>query len=556
MNDDFKKTLTFVPMEAKNPSFQMRNLTTILLYHIFFPTISFAQYGFEWVIPPKYESFYNIESSEYLVFVNNNKIGVFDTTGKQILPYKYDAENGIVVYGDYAQLGQDGMQGIINLKTGKVEVPFEYQYCYRVYDFANKNMPLIVNNEGKFGLLEFGTWKTILPMEFQQINVEPDKQLITATKNNLWGMYDMKGKQILPHEYKNINTINANEYLASKQLPGMMSAHYFQYDENNSENSKWLPTKIPTHKWGLINRNGKTLIPFRHLYLAFLGGDTYAATSEGKIDTSLYLIESYKMSVIDKNNKEILPSAKMSAYGVYQMPYFVVEKDTLYAFFDSTGKQMCPFQYTTLWNNGDDLTFSAQRDGKFGFLDKTGKELFPFKFESVGNIVNGRSFAEKDGKFGFIDTKGNWLFSTMYESIYSIDSLYGYPSTPTNDEGIAYYGVVDLKTGKQIIPTECTYYYEEESPGFVDGLLKCCDKNAKERIYNTQGKAISFNRFQCSYSLLSNGVMAVLQDGKGYGYIDAKGKTVIPCIFEEALPFNGNLATVKKDGKYGVIKLK
>jgi WG containing repeat len=545
-------------MEAKNPSLPMRNLTVILILYFFLPFYSFAQYGFEWVMPPKYESYISTESKTYLIFVKNNKIGVFDTLGKQILPYKYDAGNGITIWDDYALVSDSdiGLQGVINLKTGKIEVPFEYQYCYRLYDFFNRNMPLYVNKDGKFGLLEFGTWKTILPVEFQQINMDVDKQVITASKNNLWGLYDLEGKKILAHEYHTINVVNANEYLACKKLPGMMAASYFQYDAENPENSKWMPTKMPTHKWGLINKSGKTLIPFRYLYLNTLADDAYSATIEGKIDTSLYLIESLKMSVIDKNGKELLPSAKMNTYPIYQSPYFTVEKDTLYAIFDSTAKQLCPFQYTSLWNNSDNLTFTAQRDGKFGYLDKTGKELFPFKFESVGDIVNGRSFAEKDGKFGFIDLKGNWLFPPVYTSISRIDSLFGYVSSEINDAGTGLFGVVDLKTGKQIIPTECSYYYEEESPGFIDGLLRCCDPNGKERLYNTQGKAISFNRFQCNYSQLSNGVLAVLQDGKGYGYIDTNGKTVIPCIFEEVTTFVGKIATVKKDGKYGIIRLK
>jgi hypothetical protein len=370
-----KKRLLLPPMAANKPSSPMRNLTIILFFFVFLPTFSFAQYGFEWAIPPKHESFVTTESSDYFVFVNNNKIGVFDISGKQILPYQYDADNGITIWGDYAQVSQDGMQGIINLKTGKIEVPFEYQFIYRLYSYFDKNMPLQVQKNEKVGLLEFGTWKSILPTEFQQINADVDKQIITASKNNLWGMYDMEGKPILKHEYKSINIVNANEYLACKQLPGLMTAYYFQYDAENSENSKWLTTKMPTHKWGLINKSGKTLIPFRHQYLTSLGGDAYAATSEGKIDTSLYLIESYKMSVIDKNGKELLPSAKMNAYPLYEQPYFVVEKDSLYAFFDSIGKQICPFQYSTLWNNGDDMTFSAQRDGKFGFVDKNGKRV-------------------------------------------------------------------------------------------------------------------------------------------------------------------------------------
>jgi hypothetical protein len=38
-----------------------------------------------------------------------------------------------------------------------------------------------------------------------------------------------------------------------------------------------------------------------------------------------------------------------------------------------------------------------------------------------------------------------------------------------------------------------------------------------------------------------------------WGFIDKKGKTIIDPVFEEASPFYGNLARIKKGGFYGLI---
>jgi WG containing repeat len=534
----------------------MKSLCTFLLFCLFLTNLT-AQYGFEWIVSPQFESNIYSDSPDYYAFVKNGKVGITDRFGKTIIPFKYDPENGVNIMGKYAQFGKNGLQGLIDLKTGKTALPFEYESIYRIYDYTGKvNTPILVFNGGKSGLLDFETLKPILPIEFQQINPDPTNEVILAQKNNLWGLYDWAGKLLFSHNYKQIQAVNKSEFLVCKQMPGTMTAYYYEYNAETPEKSSWLPTQVPTLKWGLINKQGKNLIPFRHLYLSNLGGGAFAATSEGKIDTTLYLIESFKMSIINNEGKELVPTAKMTAYGNFTTSTFIIEKDSLQAVFDSTGHQLCPFQYTELWSSGDDFSYTAKRNGKMGHLDKFGKEIYPFKYESLGGIVNGRTWATLEGKNGFIDKKGNWLFDSKYESVYILDSLYGYPSTNINEEtGTAYFGVIDLKTGKEIIPVECMYYGEEDSPGYENGFIRCCDKNEKLRIYNEKGKNLTFNRFQCNYGQFSEGLISVHQDGHGFGFIDNNGKTIIPCVFEEASPFVNGKSVVKKDGKYGIIAL-
>lgn len=48
--------------------------------------------------------------------------------------------------------------------------------------------------------------------------------------------------------------------------------------------------------------------------------------------------------------------------------------------------------------------------------------------------------------------------------------------------------------------------------------------------------------------------MIVIEDAKRlYGFADTSGNILIPCEYEKAYPFSEGLATVKKNGVWGVI---
>ena len=47
--------------------------------------------------------------------------------------------------------------------------------------------------------------------------------------------------------------------------------------------------------------------------------------------------------------------------------------------------------------------------------------------------------------------------------------------------------------------------------------------------------------------------MARVTNNKRSGYIDIEGREIIPCIYDRAQSFDGELANVEKEGKWGVI---
>jgi WG containing repeat len=75
--------------------------------------------------------------------------------------------------------------------------------------------------------------------------------------------------------------------------------------------------------------------------------------------------------------------------------------------------------------------------------------------------------------------------------------------------------------------------------------------SADHQLIDISGKPIS-ERFQKIQFFSEEGLAAVMQSGK-IGFIDTKGKLVIPCQYSGGLRFSEGLASVEKNGKWGYI---
>jgi hypothetical protein len=116
------------------------------------------------------------------------------------------------------------------------------------------------------------------------------------------------------------------------------------------------------------------------------------------------------------------------------------------------------------------------------------------------------------------------------------------------------YGMID-KTGNIIAPIQ--YELVERFKGGLifggfgnafTGEWYSCD------LIDETGKEVAEVRGYDDILYYSEGFARVMRD-KMYGFIDATGKEVVPCIFEDARDFSEGLAPVKVDGKWGYIAI-
>ena len=114
---------------------------------------------------------------------------------------------------------------------------------------------------------------------------------------------------------------------------------------------------------------------------------------------------------------------------------------------------------------------------------------------------------------------------------------------------------------------ECEEF--ELCPSFSEGLAWVCNKDGKFGYIDKKGKVVIPFRYKPGYDddaelydeqpcFDFHGGLARIWDNKTrlFGYIDRKGREVFPCQFETAEDISEGLALISRDGEYGFIDAK
>lgn len=207
-------------------------------------------------------------------------------------------------------------------------------------------------------------------------------------------------------------------------------------------------------------------------------------------------------------------------------------------------------------NNSKSLKL-VRTNGKIGFLYENGEELFPCVFDSIVDVENyeyktvkGKyvltkkgyfsrcAKVKKDGKWGLISIDGKVVIPYIYDEIYDFDY-------------------------KKANRMEGPYIDFLDS----DGKTAVVKKNGKWGLVNTKGEVLA----DCIYEdffipdvkLFYENRVAAKQNGL-WGFLNEKGESVSSFVFvavgsahleapQFISTFQGGMAVVKKDGKWGAI---
>ena len=332
--------------------------------------------------------------------------------------------------------------------------------------------------------------------------------------------------------------------------------------------------------WGYIDKNGNEVIPCQYEDI-------------NTFDNSLAVVKKGNLyGCIDKKGNEVIPFEYewISKYD----DYFIVDKKSYgYGCLDDDGKEIAPCIYSTIYPFSDGLS-RVQKDGLYGYIDKQGKEVIPCKYENASEFSDGLALIVRDGLYGFIDKQGKEVIPCKYTFAHPFSEGLAAVEV-SNEEGLSSGGYIDRK-GNIVIP--CSYNTADGMNPFSsglavvmneDGLLGCIDtkgnvvikfaydyievlndviitKEAGCDLYgllDRDGKAVTQYIYDVIYE--EGSLIAVVKDGKS-GFIDKRGKEVIPCKYDAHFaedsdegwvvgcsPFTEDISIVKLNGKYGAI---
>ena len=231
-----------------------------------------------------------------------------------------------------------------------------------------------------------------------------------------------------------------------------------------------------------------------------------------------------KMEMLWPYRKEIPPYDMFDIWG-YWDGIVQVKKNNLYGFVDLQLNEVIPCIYDDTYHTIVNGFCSVKKGDKWGFVDRKNRIIIPFEFDKIVCKAKYLACAKKDNQTFLIDLEKRKIKRIKDYDFYPV-SMNSENFIKIGNSGFNYVGVIN-REGNEIIPLERKY---------TDIL--------------DDGRAYRYA------IILSEGMMVVQRENKWWGYVNSKGKEIIPCIYEEAKPFSEGLAAVMKDDKWGFINKK
>ncbi|GHU50910.1 hypothetical protein FACS1894127_6770 [Clostridia bacterium] len=313
----------------------------------------------------------------FAVVSKNQKFGLIDKTGNEILPCQYDEvfnnKNGLIwarkedVYGFFDNFGREILGGMV---FSEIES----------YNF--KELLRSAKKAGEFGIIsENGV--EVLPFTYENMMV-CDNDIVAIYENGKWGYMNVGGNQITSFQF---------------EIPGRFS--------------EGLAPVLMNGKYGYINRLGEIVVSCKYLHASNFYNGVAIVTEivDGKycnrlIDKTGIIIESKEYGVTARGDA-LIGQYNLNHYETASLAPRVMKE----ALLDNGGDRLTGFFYTDISEFKEDFAVASTYEVpqlRYGLLNRYGSEIVPFLFDDI-EIINSEScFVKvsdidyKNGKIGIL----------------------------------------------------------------------------------------------------------------------------------------------------------
>jgi hypothetical protein len=284
-------------------------------------------------------------------------------------------------------------------------------------------------------------------------------------------------------------------------------------------------------KWGMVNHEGKELIPCRYDEISFLENTNNKIIRIFKSSEKYGLIDTLGQLAVNLAYDEI---------GSFSEGRLAVKRNGMWGFVDVNGLEVIPCRFRDVGNFSEGLAH-VKIGRSWGFIDKQGNVEIDFRFTRVGNFQNGMAWFVKDGKYGYIDKDGTIRIEPVFEKAHDFE---GYVARVQKDFK---YGLID-GSGKLILRPK----YFQIFPFDNHGLARVSyGDRISYGLINQRGEMITTHNYREIRSFQEG--MAAVKHRDKYGYIDLTGKVIVPCQYSKASDFSNGRAAVQREGQCGYI---
>jgi hypothetical protein len=365
-------------------------------------------------------------------------------------------------------------------------------------------------------------------------SVAKPKQVLISywdTESGLYGFKDsISDKVVVMAKYTSVNPFSCG--LAAVNTGGEMTDNYDYSD-----------TYCIGGKWGFINSKGIVIVPLKYDDVRDFSDGMAAVNTGGIVEYDDYNDESFfsggKWGFINSAGLVVVP-VKYDEVQSFSGGFGNVILGGKAGCVGKAGQTIIPIKYSGIstvnkgtamvWNT--DSTYTS----RFGLVNTKGMAITPLAFEELDYTEDGIYKAKKDELWGLINSAGKTIVPFRYSEI---DHSCGYFIVTV--DGLK--GLLD-KTGKEIYPPVNKYITQFDDDGFM-----IIEKD-EHHFSDFHKSGLKFDR----KNTFEGNVARVVLNGK-YGLINKKAQIILPYKYDEIGYFNDTLAIAKLNGKQGYITI-
>ncbi|WP_153399414.1 hypothetical protein [Chryseobacterium vaccae] len=501
----------------------------------------------------------------YAGTVKDNKLGVIDLYGKEILKneYKqirgiYNTWTGLPGYHDHFLL-QNEKGWAISDYYGSPKTPFIYDHLWfeeylpvakriqpekfesRIFKdsifkakqgessiYLNKKGEQIKHKESLYKLqgttpLDNNPDIYKLSKKFSKVIPLTNTLFMVASPadKNKFGVYDLSSsKMVIPAKFSYVNYMEKAQFLVAGtddykkyayDLKGNLiikeAMHYF----NDIGNDKNVAVVVHNqhNKAALFTKDLKPITDFKYNFIA--ASDYYAKgvvnTGDVKEQTEDLMTLDGKKINFNVDYDEII--YWVNSFEQHSEPFLFLRKKDKLAIVKE-GKVISDFIY-------DEILPEA--------FVASNQPILTFEPSMSANHPNHFIYFKKDGKYGIMDNNYKIILNNIYDMITeSAMTGYVHVARKSPETGNKQWGVYDVKGGKEIIPTQFSFIRNTELDFFLVA------QKSKFGIYDNTGKQILPLIYSHRLSSEKNfvGLQSFYENyGEAFAYIDSFGNVTI-----------------------------